>query len=87
MVRHFHRLMPLLLEWMHAPDLETRLAAVKVLRTVLTRTWPRLPAHASLIWQHVTSEYKLEARHAEAAGTSMILNSPLALASSLITAP
>jgi hypothetical protein len=67
-VRHFSRLMPLLLEWIHAPDLNTRLAALQALHTVAARTWPRLPAHASLIWQHVVREFRIEARQSQRAG-------------------
>lgn len=61
-VRSFARLLPLLLEWAHAPDQDTRLAALQALHTVLARTWPRLPTHAGLIWQHVADEYKSETR-------------------------
>lgn len=61
-VRHFSRLLPLLLEWLHAPDMDTRLAAAPVLHAVLKHTWPRLPAHADLIWQHVAQEYTREAK-------------------------
>ncbi|BDA44453.1 Uncharacterized protein At2g39910 at C-terminar half [Coccomyxa sp. Obi] len=63
-VRHFSRLLPLLLEWLHAPDLDTRLAAAPVLHAVLKHTWPRLPAHAGLLWQHVAQEYTREAQFA-----------------------
>ena len=59
-VRSFSRLLPLLLEWVHAPDQDTRLAALKALHAVLALTWPRLPAHASLIWQHISREYESE---------------------------
>ena len=59
-VRAFSRLLPLLLEWVHAPDLDTRIAALRTLRSVLARAWPRLPAHASLIWQHIAREYESE---------------------------
>ena len=60
-VRHFSRLLPLLLEWLHAPDMDSRLAAAPVLHAVLKHTWPRLPAHAGVIWQHVAKEYAREA--------------------------
>jgi hypothetical protein len=66
-VRAFARLLPLLLEWVHAPDQDTRLAALAALHAVLSRTWPRLPAHASLIWQHILREYESEAATARTA--------------------
>ena len=69
-VRAFSRLLPLLLEWVHAPDLDTRLAALRALRSVLARAWPRLPAHASLIWQHIAREYESECALARASAAA-----------------
>ena len=67
-VRYFSRLLPLLLEWLHAVDLDTRLAALPVLHTVLKHTWPRLPAHASIIWQHVAQEFARELDFSQRSG-------------------
>ena len=69
-VRSFARLLPLLLEWVHAPDQDTRLAALRALHAVLSTTWPRLPAHAGLIWQHVAREYESEMAMTRAAASS-----------------
>lgn len=51
--RHFSRLMPLLLRWLHASGSSTKAAAVTALRIVLLNSWPRIPAHAPLLWQHL----------------------------------
>lgn len=67
-VRFFSRLLPLLLEWVHAPDMDTRLAALPVLHAVLKHTWPRLPAHASIIWQHVAQEFATDIEFVQKAG-------------------
>ena len=52
-VRHFARLMPHLLRWLHSPDPVTAAAAVAALRVIVLRCWPRMPAHALLIGQHL----------------------------------
>lgn len=79
-VRAFSRLLPLLLEWVHAPDQDTRLAALRALRSVLERAWPRLPAHASLIWQHIAREYESERALARASAAAAAQGHPSASA-------
>lgn len=32
-------------------------ATMQALQTVLKQTWPRLPAHAQLVWEHLAQEY------------------------------
>lgn len=51
--RYLSRLMPLLLEWLHAPDASTRVQALALLGAVLRATWPRVPAHAAALWRHL----------------------------------
>ncbi len=53
LVRHFARLMPLLLHWVHAHDLESRVAALHYLASVTRQCWPRMPVHVPLIWRHM----------------------------------
>lgn len=53
LLRHSGRLMPLLLEWLHAHDASTRVAALDALAAVVRVTWPRVSAHASVLWCHV----------------------------------
>eukprot|EP00967_Tisochrysis_lutea_P072996 scaffold97593_cov21-Tisochrysis_lutea.AAC.2 len=48
-----HRLLPLLLEWLHSYDAPSRAAASRGLCHLITRTWPRMPRHAPLLWQHL----------------------------------
>ena len=45
--------MPLLLGWCHEPDQATCLVALQALREVIKHTWPRMPAHASFLWQQL----------------------------------
>lgn len=71
LVRHFSRLLPLLLEWVSATDVDTRLAALPVLHVVLQRTWPRMPAHAHLICQHLLQEHAQETQAAQRAGNKL----------------
>lgn len=52
-VRHWARLLPLLLAWAAAADARTRAGALRALHTALRAAWPRLPAHARLIWRHL----------------------------------
>ena len=52
-VRHFARLMPHLLRWLHSPDPATAAAAVATLRVVVLNCWPRISVHAPLIGQHL----------------------------------
>lgn len=51
--RHFARLLPLLLRWLHAASDATKVAAVTALRAVTLSCWPRMPAHAPLLRQHL----------------------------------
>lgn len=52
-VRHFARLMPLLLRWLHAPTTRTQDAAVAALQAVVLGCWPRVGVHAPLLWRHL----------------------------------
>ncbi|KAG2493936.1 hypothetical protein HYH03_007867 [Edaphochlamys debaryana] len=52
-VRHLGRLMPLVLDWLHAPDAPTRIGALRLTNAVVRATWPRVPAHAPALWRHV----------------------------------
>lgn len=82
LLRHFSRLLPLLLEWVHAYDPPTRLAALACLRQVLQVCWPRLAPHAGLVWEHLIAavgEMEAEARrHARAAGAATATGAPTA---------
>ncbi|KAG2430769.1 hypothetical protein HYH02_013608 [Chlamydomonas schloesseri] len=51
--RYLSRLMPLLLEWLHAHDVVTRVQALGALGAVVRATWPRIPAHAAALWRHL----------------------------------
>lgn len=53
LLRHTARLMPLLLEWLHAHDAATRVAALTLLADVVRATWPRVPAHAPALWRQL----------------------------------
>jgi hypothetical protein len=52
-VRHFSRLMPLLLEWLHSPRPEARLQAARCLELLLQHCWPRMGAHAGVLRAHL----------------------------------
>ncbi|GFR48243.1 hypothetical protein Agub_g10106 [Astrephomene gubernaculifera] len=52
-LRYAGRLMPLLLEWLHAHDEETRVGSLRVLAVVVRVTWPRVEAHAEALWRHL----------------------------------
>jgi len=52
-VRYFARLMPLLLGWLHTRGRATRAGALAALETLVKTCWPRMPAHAGLLWQHL----------------------------------
>ena len=54
---HFKRLMPLLLGWTRARDVDTVVGALRALHAVLQCTWPRMPAHAMLIWINVAAAH------------------------------
>lgn len=53
LVRHFARLMPLLLEWLHMEHGTTCLQACRCLAAVTRVTWPRMPAHAAVLRRHL----------------------------------
>eukprot|EP00879_Flechtneria_rotunda_P005699 GHRR01006000.1.p1 GENE.GHRR01006000.1~~GHRR01006000.1.p1 ORF type:complete len:233 (+),score=74.52 GHRR01006000.1:144-842(+) len=57
-LRYFAQLMPLLLEWAHAYDEKTVVVALWVLATVVQHAWPRIEAHAGVIWQHLVQVAK-----------------------------
>jgi hypothetical protein len=52
-LRHMASLMPLLLEWSHAYDEASVLAAVQLLGCVVRHSWPRVGVHAALMWRHL----------------------------------
>ncbi|KAF6251398.1 hypothetical protein COO60DRAFT_621989 [Scenedesmus sp. NREL 46B-D3] len=52
-LRHTASLMPLLLEWSHACDKASVLAAVRLLGCLVRHAWPRVGAHAGVIWRHL----------------------------------
>jgi hypothetical protein len=51
--RHLGRLAPLLLEWLLALDKRSRLAALGCLNALLRACWPRVGAHAQVVWRHL----------------------------------
>uniref|UniRef100_A0A7R9V1Q0 Uncharacterized protein n=1 Tax=Chlamydomonas euryale TaxID=1486919 RepID=A0A7R9V1Q0_9CHLO len=55
--RHLSRLMPLLLEALHAFDAPSRAAASGLVLCVMRATWERLGAHAAILWQHLLSAF------------------------------
>eukprot|EP00803_Ostreobium_quekettii_P010730 evm.model.scf_1932.3 EVM.evm.TU.scf_1932.3 scf_1932:22992-24926(+) len=65
LVKYFARLMPLLLEWVCAHDAASRLTAIRTLHAVVKHTWPRMPAHAVLIWDVLQRVYDQEKGHEE----------------------
>ncbi len=52
-LRYTGRLMPLLLEWLHAYDRRSRVSALRLLGGVVRATWPRVAAHAGTLWGHL----------------------------------
>jgi len=54
-VRHWARLLPLLLAWAAGPDAGARARALRALHAALRAGWPRLPPHARLIWRHLAA--------------------------------
>ncbi|KAK9803291.1 hypothetical protein WJX72_008564 [[Myrmecia] bisecta] len=52
-VRYLGRLLPLLLQWLQEFDRPSRTGALQALHCVIQQTWPRIPAHADLLWQHL----------------------------------
>lgn len=62
--RHFSRLLQLLLEWCHAADDASVLAAVRLLGRVAAVAWPRMQTHAVLLWRHLVAVLRVhDARH------------------------
>jgi hypothetical protein len=54
-VRHWARLLPLLLAWAAGPNAAPRARALRALHAALRAGWPRLPPHARLIWRHLAA--------------------------------
>jgi hypothetical protein len=52
-LRHTAALMPLLLEWSHAYDEASAVAAVRLLGCAVQHAWPRIGVHAGMIWRHL----------------------------------
>ena len=48
-VRHYCRLLPLVLPWCCAPDPHTQLPALHLLRVIVQQTWPRISVHAAVL--------------------------------------
>jgi hypothetical protein len=59
-VRHFAALMPLLLEWTHAYDADSSVAALQVLEQLVRHAWPRMAVHAGVIQQHANEVLRQE---------------------------
>jgi hypothetical protein len=57
LTRYFRRLMPLLLEWCVSIQKKVRLSALRAVHAVVRATWPRMPAHAEVIWTVLESVY------------------------------
>jgi hypothetical protein len=53
--RHLGRLAPLLLEWLLAPDARSRAAALGCWDGLLRCCWPRMGAHAAVLWRHLVA--------------------------------
>ncbi|KXZ55058.1 hypothetical protein GPECTOR_3g216 [Gonium pectorale] len=52
-LRYFSRIMPPLLEWLHAHDRDSRVAALGLTAALVRAAWPRMPAHAVALWRHM----------------------------------
>jgi len=50
LTRYFSRLMPLLLEWCISTRKGVRLGALRAVQCAVRATWPRIPAHAAVLW-------------------------------------
>jgi len=61
-VLHFSRVMPLLLDWLHAPVEDLHLKAAECLKLVMEVTWPRIPAHSAVLLEHFCKAYENAAR-------------------------
>jgi hypothetical protein len=57
---YFRRLMPMLLEWALARQKGVRIGALLALRDALTAAWPRVPAHAGVVWEVLERVYSDE---------------------------
>jgi hypothetical protein len=62
LVRHLPRLAPLLLGWALGLHREVRPAALRALEGLVRAAWPRMPAHAAVIWGVVERTYEDEVR-------------------------
>ena len=56
-VRYFGRLMPLLLAWIQSVDALLQTEALRTLAAVVQSTWPRMEAHAQLLWRQLDRAY------------------------------
>jgi hypothetical protein len=65
-VRHFARLMPLLVEWVHSSKAEARLQAIGVMLMLVRYAWPQLSAHADVLQTHLQRALQ----HVEVTGAS-----------------
>ena len=48
-VAHFQCLLPLLIEWTDASDVETRIAAIEALHIIVSSAWPRIGQHSTIL--------------------------------------
>ena len=71
-VRYFGRLMPLLLGWVQSPDAVLQTEALRTLAVVVQAAWPRMAAHAAVLWRHVDAAH-CAANLPNAAGTPAAL--------------
>ena len=60
LVASFRRLVPLLLEWCTSIQKKVRLGSLRAVHAVICATWPRMPAHAAVIWDVVEAAYQDE---------------------------
>jgi len=69
---HLSRLLPPLLEWLHARDDGTALGAARCLELLCRMTWPRVPPHAAQLWPDVARAYaEADARGSRAAAAGL----------------
>lgn len=57
---HSARLMPLLLRWAEHPAARVRRAALAALLQAVTLTWPRVGAHAAVVWHVLRRVFQQE---------------------------
>lgn len=67
-VKYLSRLMPLLLEWLHAHDEPTRGITLATLAEVMRSCWPRMAVHAELIVEHLHAVDRAEKQQSRRAG-------------------